>query len=456
MYLADWEGRIRLLNTETGAVQTVVEGLSIPQGLTALDGRLYVSDMGNVCQLIRAMEAGNENCKPQVATAAEILQSEPSARILSYRIGDAGELDDAQMTLDGIIAWDRSHSANGLVNDGAYVYASIGHPDYRGGDETGGWITRLIAESEGITGRKELMGSIIRFRPGGDIEIYATGVRNTYGISIAPDGTIYGADNDADRGRTEAGQLEELNAIRPGEFYGWPYWGTNRAPAAAQVTEPVAVLDGFASTTAYATAEGVYVAYHSGGADALVVDLFDYETFSPQRIFRGSANYITAILEQDGLLYLSAFDGFIHIIDPSVADPPIKARRHGVFNTYAEMTEIIGQVSPPAIPPSFAVYRRENELIYVKENCDPVRDTAPVFFLHLDPVKVEDLPESRRQYGYDNYDFRFEDYGWFRNGRCVAVRPLPEYPLKALRTGQIVPGSSSFERLWQGSIEFGE
>ena len=40
MYLAVWEGRIRLLNTETGAVQTVVEGLSIPQGLTVLDGRL--------------------------------------------------------------------------------------------------------------------------------------------------------------------------------------------------------------------------------------------------------------------------------------------------------------------------------------------------------------------------------------------------------------------------------
>ena len=455
MYLADWEGRIRLLNTETGAAQTVVEGLSIPQGLTALDGRLYVSDMGNVCALIREIEPENESCRTEDAITSRIIQGGSSAQILSYRIGASGELDDRQIVIDGIISWERDHSANGLTNDGEYVYASIGHPELAGDPETGGWITELVNQAGSEVGRTDLMGSIIRFRPGGDIEVYATGFRNIYGISIAPNGVIYGADNDADRGGTVTGQLEELNAIRPGEFYGWPYWGTNQAPDEAGVTEPVAVLEGFAATIAYANAEGVYVAYHSGGADALVVDLFDYETLSPQRIFQGSANYITAILEQDGLLYLSAFDGFIHIIDPAAA-PPIKARRHGVFNTYAEMTEIIGQLSPPAIPPSFAVYRRENELIYVKENCDPARDTAPVFFLHIEPVDVADLPESRRQYGFDNYDFRFQDYGWFRNGRCVAIRPLPEYPLQALRTGQTVPGSASFERLWQGSIEFGE
>ena len=459
MYLADWEGRIRLLNTETGAVQTVLEGLSLPRGLTALDGRLYVSDMGNVCELIRAMEAGNENCKPQVATAAEILQSEPSARILSYRIGDAGELDDAQMTLDGIIAWDRSHSANGLVNDGAYVYASIGHPDYRGGDETGGWITKLIAESEGITGRKELMGSIIRFRPGGDIEIYATGVRNTYGISIAPDGTIYGADNDADRGRTEAGQLEELNAIRPGEFYGWPYWGTNRAPAAAQITEPVAVLDGFVSTATYANAEGVYVGYHSGNDNGIVMDLFDYETFAPQRILQEGLYYITAILESEGLLYLATFDGLIHIINPAAAmagSTPITTNLSGLFYTHAEINEITAPGNLPLLSDGFEVYLQGDALVYVKDGCRLNEDTSPWFFLHIYPEKINDLPESRRAAGYDNLDFPFQGYGWFRNGRCVAVAQLPEYPIASIRTGQYHPGSYSGGRIWEGSFELGQ
>ena len=52
MYIADWDGRIRLLNTGTGEVRTVMQGLSIPQGLTVLDGRLFVSDTGGVCDLM--------------------------------------------------------------------------------------------------------------------------------------------------------------------------------------------------------------------------------------------------------------------------------------------------------------------------------------------------------------------------------------------------------------------
>ena len=52
MYLADWDGNLRLVNVRTGARRIVIEGLSVPQGLTVLDGRLYVTDMGNVCELI--------------------------------------------------------------------------------------------------------------------------------------------------------------------------------------------------------------------------------------------------------------------------------------------------------------------------------------------------------------------------------------------------------------------
>ena len=52
MYLADHAGNIRLLNITTGGIKTVLTGLTAPQGLTALDGRLYVSDTGNLCDLI--------------------------------------------------------------------------------------------------------------------------------------------------------------------------------------------------------------------------------------------------------------------------------------------------------------------------------------------------------------------------------------------------------------------
>ena len=49
MYIADFEGNVRLLNIRTGETRKVLGGLSIPRGLTILDGRLYVSEMGNVC-----------------------------------------------------------------------------------------------------------------------------------------------------------------------------------------------------------------------------------------------------------------------------------------------------------------------------------------------------------------------------------------------------------------------
>lgn len=161
MYLADWEGRIRLLDTETGAVQTVVEGLSIPQGLTTLDGRLYVSDMGDVCAVIQEIEPDNESCRPQGAIATRIIEDGNGAQILSYRIGASGELDDRQVVIDGIISWERDHSANGLTNDGEYVYASIGHPELSGDPETGGWITELVNQAGSEVGQMELMGSII-------------------------------------------------------------------------------------------------------------------------------------------------------------------------------------------------------------------------------------------------------------------------------------------------------
>ena len=111
-------------------------------------------------------------------------------------------------------------------------------------------------------------------------------------------------------------------------FYGFPFWGTRDAPPSAGVIEPVAVLEGVGSTMAYANADGVYVAYryHGLGPHAFVVDLFDYETFTPIRVFTNPKSYITTILEQEGLLYLVTFGGYLHVINPGAAPVESKAR----------------------------------------------------------------------------------------------------------------------------------
>ena len=98
---------------------------------------------------------------------------------------------------------------------------------------------------------------------------------------------------------------------------------------------------------------------------------------------------------------------------------------------------------------AFDVYLTENELTYVKEPCAPA-DTELPFFLHLIPADANDLPAARKQYGFDNLDFHFDrDNGRRFGGKCLVSRPLPDYQITSIRTGQFIPGE---DPLWQ--VEF--
>jgi len=83
-------------------------------------------------------------------------------------------------------------------------------------------------------------------------------------------------------------------------------------------------------------------------------------------------------------------------------------------------------------------------LVYVKEPCAE-KDARAQFFLHLIPADEADLPEDRRQYGFDNLDFSFAASGGRTGERCVAARLLPDYPVAAVRTGQFTEQG----RVWE-------
>ena len=104
----------------------------------------------------------------------------------------------------------------------------------------------------------------------------------------------------------------------------------------------------------------------------------------------------------------------------------------------------------PGVRSSFDVYLIENELIYVKEPCAPA-DTEPRFFLHIIPADANDLFYNRKRYGFDNLDFRFDrnNAGVRLGGKCLVIRPLPDYQITSIRTGQFIPGE---DPLWQ--VEF--
>ena len=91
--------------------------------------------------------------------------------------------------------------------------------------------------------------------------------------------------------------------------------------------------------------------------------------------------------------------------------------------------------STPVASSTFDLYLLGEDLIYVREQCAPA-NTSGVFFLHLVPFSLDDLPAERREYGFDNLDFRFATRGASFDGRCVASVPLPGYAIASVRTGQ--------------------
>ena len=98
----------------------------------------------------------------------------------------------------------------------------------------------------------------------------------------------------------------------------------------------------------------------------------------------------------------------------------------------------------PAARAVFALYLRHNRLIYLRESC-AAADTAAGFILHIIPENSADLPPARQAAGFANRDFAFDHWGGHFDGKCLASLPLPDYPVKAIRTGQHIPGQGE---LW--------
>ena len=93
------------------------------------------------------------------------------------------------------------------------------------------------------------------------------------------------------------------------------------------------------------------------------------------------------------------------------------------------------QTSVPLARAEFDVYARDRTLIYYKSACDPA-DAPARFFLHVAPVHVHDLPVQRRPHGFVNLDFDWARRGLQIDQQCLALAPLPAYPIARIRTGQ--------------------
>ena len=108
-------------------------------------------------------------------------------------------------------------------------------------------------------------------------------------------------------------------------------------------------------------------------------------------------------------------------------------------------------LSEPDARGYFDLYLQDARILFLKNPCAPPGADAR-FFLHVQPVDNADLPQERRQHGFDNLDFGFDERGAFFDGKCAAIADLPAYPIERIRAGQIGDGGE----IWEASIALRE
>ena len=98
----------------------------------------------------------------------------------------------------------------------------------------------------------------------------------------------------------------------------------------------------------------------------------------------------------------------------------------------------------PVVAGDWQVYLRGGHLTYVSSDC---ANQDALFFLHFAARNAADLPFDRQGQGYENADFDFQHFGiTLTDGACVVERPLPDYDIIAIRTGQYTEAG----RIWEG------
>ena len=105
----------------------------------------------------------------------------------------------------------------------------------------------------------------------------------------------------------------------------------------------------------------------------------------------------------------------------------------------------------------FDIYIHNGALYYLSANCEPLlADADSGVFLHIVPSDLADLPADRREFGFENRDFRiveidaFFTHTAYFEGRCVTRLPLPDYAIARISTGQFVIGG---DVAWRADID---
>ncbi|MQW85622.1 sorbosone dehydrogenase family protein [Sinorhizobium saheli] len=187
-----------------------------------------------------------------VACAGGRLFVASRSRITAFDIGPGG-------TLSG-----RRDIRRGLPDSGGHSYRYIGvGPDSR--------LYVSLGSPCNICLPRGLQGTIVSMNQNGsDLRRVAWGLRNSVGFDWRG-GTMFFTDNGADRMGDDI-PPDELNALRPGGFYGFPYFGgRTRLTGFEDATPPERQIPPVFEFQAHVAALGIHF-FRSLGGDALVAE----------------------------------------------------------------------------------------------------------------------------------------------------------------------------------------
>ena len=305
----------------------------------------------------------------------------------------------------------------------------------------------------------------------GQAEILASGLRNPQGFARDADGTLWETEHGPQGG-------DELNILRPNLNYGWPYvtHGIQYGNEIWPYTKAQGRHDGFEMP--------VYSWIPSIGISNLIVSdsqlfpLWKHDlliaSLRAQSLFRIRVHekrvvYVEQIhigrrirditqMPDGRIALLTEYSGYnieIQFLKPF----PVPCIKNHIYSVTHDACYIEG-AGEPVIRSNYDVYidnySNETRLIYLRRSCS-MTDIEHRFFLHITPVHLHDLPEDRKQHGFDNLDFHFkdnfsDDSFTLVNNACIVVRYLPQYDIKQIQTGQFTPETGP---LWKGEFTFG-
>ena len=339
------------------------------------------------------------------------------------------------------------------------------------------------------------LGKLVRIElESGEVEIIASGFRNPQGFARDADGNLWETEHGPQGG-------DELNLVRPGLNYGWPYvthgiqYGNKIWPYSKtqgrhdEYEKPVFSWIPAIGISNLIVNDSRYFPLWQD--DILIASLITRSLYRV-RLHQGHVMYVEKIeigvrirditqtpdgriallTDSANILFLQraplycqndndvesiySYDAEIVCIDlakiiAAADDPDIRSLKDALFD------------SPPTRSP-FTIFVHDNRITYVKSPCAE-KDLANRFFLHITPADANDLVEEYVNLGFNVLDFNSDDDDvgvTIHEDGCLVTRTLPEYELKHIFTGQVVrvenpSGEITWKGpVWEGSYTFDE